>query len=184
MGKKILGVDIDKIIRLAINESLPKDEQQAQTKKSKELDQFSDSKNDETEDLEVDEAPEEEATKKVKAADIVDLFNIMRSGKSLKDPEVRKNFQAYFDALTGSDRVALYSYSKALSDIIAGGNDREESAEEVQPKDYGVSISKKDKPKKVSNNNPKADQDDDSAPIVVGEVANKSRELNILRKLK
>ena len=112
MGKKILGIDIDAIIKRAINESLPNDEKKAQDKKTKELEGFQAPKKNETDEADVDEEAGEEVTKKVKAADIVDLLNTMRSGKTLKDEQVRKNFQAYFDALSGSERVALFSFSQ------------------------------------------------------------------------
>ena len=39
MGKKVLGIDIDLLIKKAINESLPKDEKSMQAKKSKELEE-------------------------------------------------------------------------------------------------------------------------------------------------
>ena len=92
---EILGVNIDRLVRMAINESLPKDERVAQDKKTKELEGFkAPEKTNEAE--EVDEAEDDDgSSKKVKAETIVDLFNVMRSGKSLKDAQVRKNFQAY-----------------------------------------------------------------------------------------
>jgi len=184
MGKKILGIDIDAIIKRAINESLPRDEKQAQNKKSKELEGFQAPQKNETD--EVDEDAGEEVTKKVKAADIVDLLNTMRSGKTLKDPEVRKNFQAYFDGLTGSERVALFSFSKAMADIIAGENTLEDIKAEPSPEDYGIEVSKDEEPKKTvkKSSKPSEEKDDGSAPIVVGESANKLRELKIVRRLR
>ena len=188
MGRKILGIDIDEIIKLAINESLPKDEKQVQNKKTKELEGFrAPAKNETDEADDVDEDGGEEVTKKVKAADIVDLLNTMRSGKTLKDEQVRKNFQSYFDALSGSERVALFSFSKAIADIIAGENTEEDIKDEPQPEDYGVEISKEEEPKKTvkkSSKPSKEKADAGSAPIVVGESANKSKELNIVRGLR
>ena len=184
MPKKILGINIDEIIMRAINESLPNEKSQ-QDKKAKELKQFKAS-----EKKEVDEAEgEESSSKKVKAQDIVDLFNTMRSGKSLKDEEVRKNFQMYFDSLNGSERVALFSFSQAIADIIAGENTKEDIKNQPQPEDYGVDISKDDEPsepKKVKKKSKVSaePEKDDSAPIVVGESANKSRELRVLRSNK
>ena len=184
---EILGVNIDRLVRMAINESLPKDERVAQDKKTKELEDFkAPEKTNEAE--EVDEAEDDDgSSKKVKAEDIVSLFNVMRSGKSLKDAQVRKNFQAYFDSLNGSERVALFAFSKAIADIIAGENTEQEAADEPQPDDYGVEISKDDGPKKKVKKKKsveKTETGDDSAPIVVGESADKSRELKIMRRLK
>lgn len=179
MARKILGVNIDELIKNAILETFPADEKSAQDQKSKELKQFKASGK-----KEVDEAEGEEV-KQVKAADIVELFNVMRSGKSLKDAEVRKHFQMYFDSLSGSERVSLFAFSKAMADIISGENSAEDVKNQPQPEDFGVEVTKDDdapkekkaKKKKVA----KAEKKDDSTPIVVGESANKSRELRILR---
>ena len=186
MSRRILGVDIDELIKKAINESLPKDEKSMQDKKTKEMQDFKAPKKDADE---IDEEAGEEVTKKVKAADIVSLLNTMRSGKTLKDEQVRKNFQAYFDALSGSERVALFSFTQAIADIIAGENTEEDMKNQPQPEDLGVEISKDDAPEKKKSKPQKADKStdkpkDDSAPIVVGEAANKSRELNLIRRLK
>lgn len=184
MVKKILGIDIDDIIKRALNESLPKDEKSMQDKKKKEMQDFKAPKKNSDE---IDEEAGEEVTKKVKAADIVDLLNTMRSGKTLKDEQVRKNFQAYFDALSGSERVALFSFCQAMADIIAGENTLEDIKDEPQPDDYGVEISKEDQPEKKKVDKPKKSSDkgnDASAPIVVGESANKSKELKLIRRLK
>ncbi len=186
MSKRILGIDIDEIIKRALNESLPSDERSLQDKKTKEMQDFKAPKKDADE---IDEEAGDEVNKKVKAADIVDLLNTMRSGKTLKDEEVRKNFQAYFDALSGSERVALFSFTQAIADIIAGENTPEDIKNQPQPEDMGVEISKDDEPskqttKKAKKAKGKENKDDASAPIVVGEAANKSKELNLIRRLK
>tara|TARA_A100001515_G_scaffold143447_1_gene144575 strand:+ start:155 stop:718 length:564 start_codon:yes stop_codon:yes gene_type:complete len=186
MGKRILGIDIDEIIKIAINESLPSDEKSLQDKKTKQMQDFKAPKKDSDE---IDEEAGEEVTKKVKAGDIVDLLNTMRSGKTLKDEDVRKNFQAYFDALSGSERVALFSFTQAIADIIAGENTPEDIKNQPQPEDMGVEISKDDEaPKQTTKKSKKAKSDDkekdDSAPIIVGEAANKSKELKLIRRLK
>ena len=174
-NRKILGLDIDRLIKRAIVESLPNDEAAVQKKKEKELKGFKATKK-----AEVDEAPEKRQMPKVKAADIVELFNIMRSGKSLKDETVRKNFQQYFDSLSGEERVALFSFSQAMADIISGVNSKGDIADEPQPDDYGIELSTK----KIKVKKKKKKDNSDDAPIVVGEAANKSKELNLIRRLK
>ena len=177
MARKILGVNIDELIKNAILETFPANEKSAQDKKSKELKQFKASGK-----QEVDEAEGE--VKQVKAADIVELFNVMRSGKSLKDAQVRKQFQMYFDSLSGSERVSLFAFSKAMADIISGENSTEDIKNQPQPEDYGVEVTKDDTPKEKKTKKKKvtkSEKKDDSTPIVVGESANKSRELRILR---
>ena len=63
MGKRILGIDIDEIIKIAINESLPSDEKSLQDKKTKQMQDFKAPKKDSDE---IDEEAGEEVTKKVK----------------------------------------------------------------------------------------------------------------------
>ena len=177
MSKSILGINIDEIIKHVISETFPNEnEKSVQDSKTEELKQLKSGKK-QKEDID-----EDEEKTSVKASEVVELFNLMRSGKSLKDKEVRKNFQAYFDTLSGSERVALYSFSKAVSDIISGSTNEKEAAEQEQPEDFGVEVTKskkkekKEKTKKVSK--------DDSTPIVVGESANKKDELNLILSLK
>ncbi len=184
MSKKILGVNIDDIIRRALRESFPEDERKNQAKKAKEMEDFRAPKKsgkDETDD--VDEDAGDEVTQKVKAATIVDLLNTMRSGKTLKDKEVRTNFQAYFDSLTGSERVALFSFCKAIADIIAGENSLEDIKNQPNPDDYGVEIVKDKKSSQSTETKPSKPKDT-SAPIVVGEAADKSNEIRIMWRLK
>jgi len=184
MSKKILGVNIDDIIRRALRESFPEDERKNQAKKAKEMKGFKAPKKsgkDETDD--VDEDAGDEVTQKVKAATIIDLLNTMRSGKTLKDKDVRTNFQAYFDSLSGSERVALFSFCKAIADIIAGENSLEDIKNEPSPDDYGVEVVRDKEPSQSTETKPSKPKDN-SAPIVVGEAANKSRELKFMRSLK
>ena len=177
----IFGLDLDSLIVAAINETYGKDEKSLQKKKAKEMGDFKAEVA-----KEVDEAPDA-GSKPVKAEDIVKLFNTMRSGKSLKDTVVRKNFQLYFDSLSGSERVALLSYSQAIADIIAGENTKEDIANQPQPDDYGVEVTvDDDEPKKPSKKEKTAKKKKDGgsdAPIVVGESADKTKELKTFRRI-
>ena len=192
---KLLGIDIDTIIKKVLNETLGK-EQEMQDKKSEEMKDFKappdSKKKKDSDDTDEDDNPvstEQELDKSVKASDIVDLLGRMRSGQSLKDEKVRKDFQGYFDSMGGAERLALKAYMVAITDIVAG-----ESAStdpEPTPDDYGVDMDVEDKkPKKKikkKSGDAKAKQADtgsDSAPIVVGESANKKMEMKILRGLK
>ena len=177
MPNKLLGINIDEIIRKVLVETFPKTEKELQAQKAEKLKDFK-KEQQETKDEKAD--IDEDKKTSVKAAEIVDLFNLMRSGKSLKDPGVRKSFQAYFDSLTGSERLALFAYAKAIADIINSTADETEAADQEEPEDYGVEVKKFKKRKKKVNKDGK----DDSAPIVVGEVANKSAESRILKNLK
>jgi hypothetical protein len=69
-----------------------------------------------------DRAPE-----KPKTPDEVDLKNILysinqiRSGRSLKDREVRDNLDDYFNRLSPVERLALSEFLEGLSDVIVDG---------------------------------------------------------------
>lgn len=185
MTKKILGIDIDEIINHVLFETF-NHEKEKQENKASELKRFNSTKN-KSKDAAHHIDEDEKSKTDVKAADVVKLFNQMRSGKSLKDKEIRTQFQAYFDALDGVERLALHTYAKAISDIISGTNTEKESANEIQPDDLGIDITQDKKQAKKSKENKqktKKLEKNDSAPIVVGEAADKSKELSLLREIK
>jgi hypothetical protein len=66
---------------------------------------------------------------------IIDQLNTVRAGRSTKDPEVKQEFQRYFDGLDDSEKEALYAYLKGIAQIVSGQVDAG-SAEE--PKNHGV----------------------------------------------
>ena len=189
MSKKIFGIDLDSIIMESIREDMPSDERQKQDRKAKELSSFKSSKKSSSSKKEdVDEAPEaivkpnKKPTPTVKASKLIDFINVIRSGQSLKDEQTRKDFQAYFNSLSGSERIALYSFLEAIADITSGINDSKDIANEPQPDDYGVKTVKIDqtKGKKKKSKNDSSEE----APIIVGEASNIFRELKILKRNK
>ena len=110
--KKILGVELAKLIREATQDTLSSSQEEfLQQRKVKALSPFKASKS-KSSDEEVDEqedAEEEEESKKaektpvqkeelpkVSAAGMIDLLNQIRSGVSLSDEHVRKNFQSLY----------------------------------------------------------------------------------------
>ena len=62
-----------------------------------------------------DEPPPEEVTLDA----VQDKLNIIRSGKSLDDSEIKEEMQKYIDELEESEKVALYSFLKAIGQIVA-----------------------------------------------------------------
>ena len=48
-------------------------------------------------------------------------LNTIRSGKSLDNPDVSSQLQAYFNELSEAERVAMFAYFDAIGGIIAGG---------------------------------------------------------------
>ena len=74
-----------------------------------------------------------------------------------------------------------------MADIISGVNNKEDIRDQPQPDTYGVELSTKKvkmKKKKKKKKSSSGDDKSNNAPIVVGEAADKSREINILRSHK
>lgn len=158
---------------------------------------------DEAEGDEEDAAPADEKEKDVPSADvkkpseqkvadaglrdIIKTLNVMRSGRSTKDPEVKKALKSYVDGLTSGEQQSLYAFLSGLSEMMVGGETGKEatdpqqvglktkpigSADEVERQDVKVKVKKTEK------------RGTESAPIVVGENADKSHELRRLNELR
>ncbi|OUU74881.1 MAG: hypothetical protein CBC29_07075 [Methylococcaceae bacterium TMED69] len=199
MSKKLLGLDLALLIeqetKKAVENILDKEkikqQQQADAQKPFKARKKSSKSIDKDDSEEVDEGGENEQSGSLKTPakvkqsklpeitldKIVNLLNSLRSGRSLKDNQAKKDLKAYFTRLNGSERVALFAFLTGLDKIMAA-NDGDQVGDDASTpsKDpYKISM-KKDAPK-VSKK-PAAGSD---SPIVVGESANKSREKKIIR---
>lgn len=97
----------------------------------------------------VEAATEEITSKKgkdVDVEDVIDQLNALRSGKSLKDATVKKNFEEYFMSLKQSERVALLVFLKGIGQVLTGEVSGEAA---VAPHEPPVNVEMK-KTKKVS----------------------------------
>ena len=72
---------------------------------------------------------------------VIDKLNALRGGRSLKDPEVKKSFSQYFDALTKNERETMLVFLTGLSQILAGVSS---GTEALDPGDVGLRV--KDSP--------------------------------------
>ncbi len=121
---------------------------------------------------------------------IVNMLNMMRSGKSTKDKEVQKGLGEYFDGLDAGERQALYIMLSGLTQILTADVPGDEAPD---PTSVGIKIQSKKKntdaevskpaqkaaaasssSKPPAENKPKS-QGTGDLPIVVGEVADKSK---------
>jgi len=73
-------------------------------------------------------AKEKEASKELSPQTVFSAINQIRSGKSLKNMDIRTELTKYFDALSKPQQVALAEFLEGLGDIIVRG----ESAEEAE----------------------------------------------------
>lgn len=98
--------------------------------------------------------------------DIIEKLNSIRSGKSFKDSQVKKNMDDYISSLSKSEKVALLAFLKGIAQIVTG----EVSADQVtQPdappanvemqKDNNHSTEKKNQHVKIKPNIVKNDQE-------------------------
>lgn len=112
---------------------------------------------------------------------VADKLNALRGGKSLKDPEVKKSFEQYFDSLTTPEKQSLVIFLTGIAQVLAG---KEVGAGALDPSDAGLRVKKS---KEISSKTPdnqdptKKSSGTEDNPIIVGEVASK---FNIMRALK
>tara|TARA_Y100001958_G_scaffold116177_1_gene83283 strand:- start:131 stop:826 length:696 start_codon:yes stop_codon:yes gene_type:complete len=123
---------------------------------------------------------------------IINMLNMLRSGKSTKDETVKKQLGDYFDGLPPGDRQALFVLLSGLTQILTSGVG---GANAPAPAKVGIKISAKQKKKDDEDaeerikNQAKADAGSDEGgeteemkPIVVGESQNKDWIYRILER--
>ena len=123
---------------------------------------------------------------------IINMLNMLRSGKSTKDETVKKQLGDYFDGLPAGDRQALFVLLSGLTQILTSGVG---GANAPAPAKVGIKISAKQKKKDDEDaeerikNQAKADAGSDEGeeteemkPIVVGESQKKDWIYRILER--
>lgn len=66
---------------------------------------------------------------------VIDQLNALRSGRSLKDVEVKTQLERYFEGLDDSEKEAMHAYFKGVAQILSGQVD---GAAAEEPKNHGV----------------------------------------------
>ena len=101
----------------------------------------------------------------------------------MKDEEISGALEDYFDSLGTGETDALFSYLAALGAILTGGTSGEEAP---RPSQMGIKITQHEKEEKSKT--PAGEPEElgldrlppGEAPIIVGELADKSRELSFV----
>lgn len=100
--------------------------------------------------------------------DIIEKLNSIRSGKSFKDPEIRKKLDEYFMSLKMPEKVALFAFLKGIAQILTG---EIEPKQAIEPEDPAASVTmkkadykRKIKPTVVKASSSKVPSEDTSAP--------------------
>lgn len=123
---------------------------------------------------------------------IINMLNMLRSGKSTKDETVKKQLGDYFDGLPSGDRQALFVLLSGLTQILTSGVG---GANAPAPAKVGIKISAKQKKKddedaeeriknqaKADAGSEDGDETEEMKPIVVGESQNKDWIRKILER--
>ena len=114
---------------------------------------------------------------------VINMLNMLRSGKSTKDEQVKDALTDYYNALTPGDRQALFVLMSGLTQIMTSGV---EGKSAPAPSKVGIKINAKQKQKDDEDaedrirNQAKANAGSDGEkeaeemkPIIVGESQNK-----------
>ena len=119
---------------------------------------------------------------KAKLQDVVKMLNVLRSGRSIKDPPIQKKLKAYLDQLAPEQRETLYIFLTGLSEIMVGD---ETGTKAMDPEQVGIKITvpkKKEVEKEEVVVKDEEEEGTAETPIVVGEVANKTHLRRIFRE--
>tara|TARA_A100001011_G_scaffold392400_1_gene479885 strand:+ start:373 stop:1311 length:939 start_codon:yes stop_codon:yes gene_type:complete len=131
------------------------------------------------EDFEV-QAPDA-IPQKIQYTQIEKQVNNLRAGKSLKDEKISKELQDYFKELGTGEKQALFTYLASISAILTGGTSGQDAP---RPGNLNIEITpEKEEGEKKAKEVIVDDEvvsKDRSAPIVVGELADKYNELTFM----
>jgi hypothetical protein len=87
-------------------------------------------------------APGEQAatTKPITVDDIIDRLNIVRSGRSTKDSDVKRELDEYIAQFDEDEKTALLAFLEGLGQILTSGVDSDDAADPADP--YALQIKK------------------------------------------
>lgn len=107
--------------------------------------------------------------KKPSLTNFVDKLNILRGGKSLKDPAVKQAFDNYLGTLNLKEKQTMLVFLTAISQILVG---KKSGADAMDPGEVGLRIKSPEVKKPKEKSEPSSPAGTDSVPIVVGESQN------------
>jgi hypothetical protein len=85
------------------------------------------------------EAPAQE-TKPITVDDIVDKLNVVRSGRSTKDLDVKRELDEYINQFDEDEKTALLAFLQGLGQILTSGIDSQDAVDPADP--YALQIKK------------------------------------------
>ena len=85
---------------------------------------------------------------------IANNINLLRGGKSVKDPEVRKNLKDYLDKLGREERQQVLIYLNSLAQVMAGVKSGSAALDPVGAEKEAKPATKKKKEPKTNSSKP------------------------------
>jgi len=127
--------------------------------------------------------PKEKVFKDPSLVDFVNKINVLRGGKSVDSPSIKKALSSYLDSLSTGEKRSMLVFLTAVSQIMVG---KKQGADALDPEEAGIKTAiQKPIEKTISQKNKSASKvGTEKVPIVVGEVANKEMVRKILEKYK
>jgi hypothetical protein len=84
--------------------------------------------------------PGAQEVRPVTVEDIIDKLNIVRSGRSTKDSEVKRELEEYIAQFDEDEKTALLAFLEGLGQILTSGVDSDDAADPQDP--YALQIKK------------------------------------------
>jgi hypothetical protein len=101
---------------------------------------------------------------------IIDSIDAIRSARSLKKPEVREEFEKYFNSLDSAEKIALLAFVHGVAQTLIGSDEGAEVDPASAP--YNIDMEARPEqsrsPSKTSQAIDSIEKQDASTPIVVG----------------
>ena len=100
---------------------------------------------------------------------VIDGIDAIRSARSLKDPEVRAEFEEYFGSLSPPEKVALLAFVYGVAETLIGSSEGRglDPSEEPYNIEMSADPAQSDKPSRTPPPDVKKNEPGDT-PIVVG----------------
>ena len=123
----------------------------------------------------------QEKLPEVTAEAIADKINTIRSGKSLKEDETMSALKSYFEKLNGPERIALFAFLSGLEKVLGDGS-KDVKTPHAAPFNIDMEQEKpKEQERKPEGSKEPSKGEEDETPIIVGESANKSNILKVIK---
>jgi hypothetical protein len=85
-------------------------------------------------------APTDAPQEPITVEDIIDKLNIVRSGRSTKDSDVKRELEEYIGQFSEDEKQALIAFLEGLGQILTSGVDSDDAADPRDP--YSLQIQK------------------------------------------